>query len=200
LHAISRDPESLSFDTPFVNAGIEGTEFVLEVTDEGTAVTVLEGEVALTSPFGSADVPGGQRGFTPAGGGPEVQRAEDALRAVDWTRQYPTILARELPRADRAPSDAESVSPAFYTGRAANRLRAGARDAAAEDLETALALDPSHAEAFALLALIALADGDETLGHELGTRAVDLAPGEAAGWLALSHAARARFDLRTALG
>ncbi len=199
LHAISRDPESLSFDTPFVNAGIEGTEFVLEVTDEGTAVTVLEGEVALTSPFGSADVPGGQRGFTPAGGGPSVQRADDALRAVDWTRQYPEILDRELPRADRAPSDAERISPAFFTGRAASRLRAGARDAAAKDLESALALDPSFAEAYALLALIALAEGDDALARERGMRAIDLALDEAAGWLALSHAARARFDLRSAL-
>lgn len=198
LHAISRDPESLSFDTPFVNAGIEGTEFVLEVTEEGTAVTVLEGEVALENRYGTAGVPGGQRGFVPAGGGPTIERV-DTARAVDWTRQYPPLLDRELPRGDQPPSDAESTSPAFYVGRAASRLRAGAKDAAARDLEAALALDPSFGEAFALSALIALADGDKARALELGSRAVDLAPREAAGWLALSHVARARFDLRAAL-
>ena len=200
LHAISRDPESLSFDTPFVNAGIEGTEFVLEVTEEGTAVTVLEGEVALENRYGTAGVPGGQRGFVPAGGGPTIEPVDTALRAVDWTRQYPPLLDRELPRGDQEPrEDAERISPAFYTGRAASRLRAGAKDAAARDLEAALALEPTFAEAFALSALIALADGDKAHALELGSRAVELAPGEAAGWLALSHVSRAGFDLRAAL-
>ena len=49
IHTISRDPRSLSIDTPFVNAGIEGTEFVVQVEPDAANVSVLEGEIACAT-------------------------------------------------------------------------------------------------------------------------------------------------------
>ena len=45
-HFISRVPRSLKVNTPFVNAAIEGTEFVVAIGDQQTEVTVFEGETA----------------------------------------------------------------------------------------------------------------------------------------------------------
>lgn len=199
LHAISRDPESLSFDTPFVNAGIEGTELVLSVSEAGTEVTVLEGEVRLRNPSGQALVPGGQRGFAGPGTVPQNAPAAEAVRAVDWTRLYPPILGLDLPPADIEPTDVERASPQFFVRRAAKRLAAGASGPAARDLDAALALDPESSDALAVASVMAVAARDIDRGRELARRAVELAPERPAGWLALSHADKAAFDLRAAL-
>ena len=45
IHIISRDPRELTFRTPYLNAGLEGTEFVVKVDDDGADVTVIEGVV-----------------------------------------------------------------------------------------------------------------------------------------------------------
>ncbi len=46
LHSISRVPRSLKIKTPFVNAGVEGTEFLVSVNTDNTLVGVIEGKVA----------------------------------------------------------------------------------------------------------------------------------------------------------
>src|SRR5690606_23716375 len=38
IHVISRDPRALRFNTPYANAGLEGTEFVIAVGDDRTDV------------------------------------------------------------------------------------------------------------------------------------------------------------------
>src|SRR6188508_297499 len=45
IHVISRDPRSLSFRTPYANAGLEGTEFDIRVDEDKrlTEIVVLEG-------------------------------------------------------------------------------------------------------------------------------------------------------------
>ena len=43
IHIISRDPRALKVITPFAGAGLEGTEFLIEVTQDETIVTVYEG-------------------------------------------------------------------------------------------------------------------------------------------------------------
>src|SRR5262245_51959498 len=55
LHVISRDPRSLTFKTPYANAGLEGTEFDIRVdTDERlTEIVVLEGVVPTQTPNGN---------------------------------------------------------------------------------------------------------------------------------------------------
>ena len=60
IHVISRDPRSLTFRTPYMNAGLEGTEFDIRVADQKTTVAVLEGQVLATNSAGMAHVPSGQ--------------------------------------------------------------------------------------------------------------------------------------------
>ena len=44
IHFISRTPRSLTIKTPFVNASIDGTEFVLKVESNQTNILVFEGQ------------------------------------------------------------------------------------------------------------------------------------------------------------
>jgi ferric-dicitrate binding protein FerR (iron transport regulator) len=55
IHVISRDPRSLKFTTPYANAGLEGTEFDIRVSEreQQTEVVVLEGKVAMSAAGGT---------------------------------------------------------------------------------------------------------------------------------------------------
>ena len=48
----TRQPRSLDIRTPFVNASVEGTEFLVRVEADRTLVTVFEGRVGLSNPSG----------------------------------------------------------------------------------------------------------------------------------------------------
>lgn len=52
FHAISRVPRTLKIDTPFVNAAVEGTEFMVRVDSEATTLWVFEGQVAARNRAG----------------------------------------------------------------------------------------------------------------------------------------------------
>lgn len=54
IHVISRDPRSLRFSTPHVNAGLKGTEFDIRVDDveQRSTIAVLEGRVEVTNAAG----------------------------------------------------------------------------------------------------------------------------------------------------
>ena len=49
VHFFSRLPHGLSVTTPFINAMVEGTEFLVRVTPEQTVITVFEGVVAAAN-------------------------------------------------------------------------------------------------------------------------------------------------------
>lgn len=197
VHAISRDPRFLAFDTPFVNAAIEGTELVVRVGPNGTTVDVIEGEVVMSNPSGVTTAVGGTSGFASGNAQPEAAAA-DVLRSIDWARRYARIIPGELPSPDAVPSGGDAGSPTFYVRRAASRLGRGAVSEADEDIGVALALDPSHGDALALQAVIALGQQERERAVDLARQAVDAAPESAVAWLALSHAAEASLDRRLA--
>ncbi|HEY8427359.1 MAG TPA: FecR domain-containing protein, partial [Sandaracinaceae bacterium] len=194
IHVITRDPRPLRYDTPFVNAGIEGTEFVVRVRPDGAAVTVIEGEVALTNAAGQASAKAGTKGTATFGTGPEVADDPAPLATIDWMRRFPPVLEGPLPAPDAAPTGAEAPSAVFYVRRAASRLAVGAAEEADGDLAAALAIDPDLGEALALQALLVLSNGERGRALELAEAAVEAAPNVSAGWLALSHAASAALD------
>ena len=95
--------------TPYVNAGVEGTEVYLRVADAGTEMIVLEGRVAATPgnasgvPFAAAPVVTGQRLEAAPGGVPSVTTLPDdgaafgvlrrvTVGALSWTLFYPEVL------------------------------------------------------------------------------------------------------------
>src|SRR5690606_23185809 len=85
IHVISRDPRSLKFSTPYANAGLEGTEFLIAAEDAQTSITVLEGEVALTNAAGRVAVKSGEQGIATVATPPRSTPFADALDLIRWT-------------------------------------------------------------------------------------------------------------------
>src|SRR5690606_36612515 len=82
IHVISRDPRSLKFSTPYVNAGLEGTEFLIAAGPADASVTVLEGEVIMTNAAGRATVKAGEQGIATEAEPPRASPIADALELI----------------------------------------------------------------------------------------------------------------------
>jgi Tfp pilus assembly protein PilF len=195
IHIISRDPRALRFNTPYANAGLEGTEFVIEVGDGGTNVTVVEGEVEMSNAAGTIGVPSGQRGSAGPIGAPTAAPIGDPFAPIGWTPYFAPVLLMALPEADAEPGPGRQNDAGFYAARAARRIAVGQVGAAERDIERAAALAPQDPRPPALRVPLALARGDKTAATTYAREAVAANPRSAAALIALSHAQQARFEL-----
>ena len=188
IHVISRDPRSLKFTTPYANAGLEGTEFDIRVSEQErqTEVVVLEGKVAVSTPGGNLGVPSGQIAIAREGQAPTAEPLREPIELMRWTGHYPRIIDRRLPAADEpAPLAADAE---FFAQRAAARLETARVDAATADLEAALRLAPAQPLALALQSIMAAARADHDAAISLATAATMAPNASAEAWLALSYA------------
>jgi tetratricopeptide (TPR) repeat protein len=192
----TRQPRSLDVRTPFVNAAVEGTEFLIRVEGNRAEVAVLEGTVALENDQGNLILTGGQSGQAVAGQAPQRidVRPDDAVR---WALYYEPILSpSSLAELDRVPP--ASRDAAYFVRRASALLSAGRADEARAELARGRQLDPNDGDAHALTAIIDIAQNNREGALENGRRAVALAPQSVSARLALSYALQAGFDLDAA--
>ena len=193
---ITRQPRSLDVETPFVNAAVEGTEFVVRVESTSTSVAVLEGTVRLSNDHGDLTLTTGRAGLATDGQAPKPVniRPRDA---VQWALYYEPLFAGDsLESLENVPSSERDAR--FYVRRASVRLGVGGIEDARRDLEAASRLDANDGTAFALRAVIDVALNDRQSALENGQRAVALSPDSIAAHLALSYAYQAAFDLEAA--
>ncbi|HYQ72748.1 MAG TPA: TonB-dependent receptor, partial [Gammaproteobacteria bacterium] len=182
-HLISRDPRSLQVITPFANAAIEGTEFLVEVDATQTAVTVYEGHVRVATADGEVTLANGEQAVARTGATPFKQVLLNPRDAVQWTLYYPPVLAGGntlLLQAQQA-------------------LAVGQVAVARSLLDMLLQQDPDNSDALALQSIIALTLDDRETARALATRAVTAAPDSATTHIALSYVQQADFDLTGAL-
>ncbi|RLA00739.1 MAG: TonB-dependent receptor, partial [Gammaproteobacteria bacterium] len=182
-HFISRDPRALQIITPFANAAIEGTEFLVQVDAQRTGVTVYEGKVLVGNNSGSVAVTSGKQAIAQAGQAPVAQALVQPRDAVQWTLYYPPVLLK---------GDATLQQ-------AAEALAVGQVDDANALLDQALVANAGNSDALALKSIIAVTQNDKVSALTLANQAVSAAPNSAAGYIALSYAQQAHFDLSGAL-
>jgi tetratricopeptide (TPR) repeat protein len=194
---ISRARQSLEIRTPFVNAAIEGTEFVIRVQTDRTVITVLEGAVRATNPLGTIVVGADQQAVAVQGQAPQLQVIVRPRDAVQWALYYePLFPADSFAELAAIPEAARNAM--YYVRRANLLLGAGQLEAARADLEEARNLDPASGDADALRAIVAVALNDIDEALETGRSAVKRAPGSPSAYLALSYALQANFQLEDA--
>ncbi len=197
VHFISRVTRGLKVTTPFLNAGVEGTEFLVTVTGAETFVGVLEGRVKVENAAGALTLSSGQSARAPAGQAPVAGVPVRSPDAVQWALYYPVVVERPPAQLPAAPPGVRD--PAFFTLRAATLLAVGRLDEARVDIEQALALEPQNARALALKSIIAVARNQKEEALRLGNEATTRDPSSAVAWIALSYAQQAAFDLKNAL-
>lgn len=200
LHVISRDPRSLTFKTPYANAGLEGTEFDIRVdTDERlTEIIVLEGEVAVTTPNGNLEVASDYVAVARDGQAPTLSPLAQPIERMRWASYYPPLIDGPLPGAEDEPLPSEQSDPNFYAYRAAARLATARLDGAQADIATALRLAPQNAAALSLDAILSLARADRMAARDRITAALAGDPMSVVARLALSYIEQSSGDLAAA--
>lgn len=102
-HFIARIKQAFKVVTPFVNASVEGTEFVVSVAGSQARVTVFEGQVAALNDFGQLMLVGGQSAIANQGQAPVIKALVKPRDAVNWALYYPAILAYDINDFDGLP-------------------------------------------------------------------------------------------------
>jgi tetratricopeptide (TPR) repeat protein len=223
----SRFPFSLQIFTPFVNANIEGTEFLVQVGKTETSLSVYEGKVNASNQAGSLVLTRGESASAKAGEPPALKTVARPRDAVQWALYYPPISDRDLEDvlsgaqpADRSFKESfesykrgdltgalaflenagpDSGGPAFYAYRAMLLMTVGRTVEAVSDLKKSLSLDPRYSYAYSLQSIIELVQNRKDAALELAKKAVALNGSSSAALIALSYALQARFDLDGAL-
>lgn len=96
-HFISKVRRTFQVITPFVNAGVEGTEFVVLVNPaEFSQVTVFEGRVRAENQLGTVLLSEGQSAIARQGEPPILTAVVKPADAVHWALYYPTVLYQGL--------------------------------------------------------------------------------------------------------
>ena len=225
IHFLSRTPAQLRINTPFSAAGVEGTEFVLRVTENATQLWVFEGRVRFANAQGSLWLASGEAAAAQAGRAPQRRVVVRPREAVQWALYYPPLIDYRLssypagPHAlgirealkfyrhddlssafaslDQVPDVARAAS--YHALRAGLLLNVGRVDEARADLERALKLDPKNATALSLQSVILMVQNQQEQALYLARKAEELDPHSPIPKVALSYAYQAKFDLENAL-
>ena len=222
----SRQPRVLEIDTPFVTAGIEGTEFLVRVEEDRSLLTVFEGKVSWSNDHGRMMVGDGELAVAELGAAPAPFLVVRPRDEVEWALYYPPILLplltptgadvsrmpAELRQAIEAAQrgeiatalrDLDVVADAdrdatYHLYRAAILLMVGRVDEARPEIDKALTTEPNIGLAYALRAVIAVAQDDRQRGIEAARRAVELDPAQAPPLIALSYAEQSMGHIEAA--
>lgn len=227
-HFISRVPHALKIKTPFVNAAVEGTEFVVKVEDAQALVSVSEGHVLADNASGQLILQSGQSALTTQGAAPGVYVVADPMQTVQWALYYPQVfefdpqdvtafgpesaraVIADSMRALRANDPRTALTLLEQAGdgitdtnyllyRAHLLLMVGRIAEAQAGIEQVLVVDHESSGAWVMRSVIAVTQGRAPLALESAQQAVTTDANSAAAQLALSYAYQAQFDLDAAL-
>jgi len=200
----SRAPRAIKVRTPFVDGGVEGTEFLVEVGADRATITVLEGRVVATNAAGTLALSSGQSATARAGEAPVARVVVRPRDAVQWALYYPPVLdyrpadfrggplegwQATLGASIQAYRDGDLAAafarldevpldildPRLLTYRAGLLLTVGRVAEANAAIERALALDPKSGQALAIRSVIAVAQNDKIESLRVARLAAELA-------------------------
>lgn len=185
MHLFSREPDSFRVTTPYVNAAIDGTEFVIDSRSVETRVSVLEGAVRIGNDLGTVVGNAGELVIAMSDRPPAIRELVAPVSAVGWALYYPPI------------GSGESIDVATRTrlDEAISSLASGATERALRRLESL----PHEPIALAFRAMIAVTRNRGHRALALSRRAVERDPDSTLALLARSYAEQSRFRLEAAL-
>jgi tetratricopeptide (TPR) repeat protein len=95
-------PMETQFQTPLIAGAIRGTEFNLDVAENGeTKVALLEGEVGLNNDKGELTIVSGEEAVVQPNSAPKKTPLLEAANIIQWILYYPAVLdPRDIQLAD----------------------------------------------------------------------------------------------------
>ena len=186
FQSLSRHPRRLTVNTPYLNGSIEGTEFIIRVNEASTDITVFEGTVIAANDHGKIPLTGGQSAGAKDGQAPQRRVVVNPRNEVQWSIYYPPVMAA---------GDASSKSP---VQEAAQLLSVGRFDQALTRLDQVIGGGAGAADAYALRAIVNIAQNQTEAARQDADKAVALNPDSAPAKIALSYVLQSQFEIQQA--
>lgn len=189
-----RSEQPMEIQTLPATATIRGTEFDLAVgPGDDARLIVLSGLVEFHNPQGSVQVAANEQASARQGQAPRKTVLLNPIDAVQWSLYYPNALG------DEAQSASDPQSSRYWIQAAQAALLRGEVPQAQQDLDRALVLNPRDAVAYSLRSDIALVQNRKAEALAAAQQAVAADPASPAGYISLSLARQAAFNLDGAL-
>ncbi len=225
VQSFSRRPWLIKVTTPHLKGDIDGTEFYVQAEDDRSTLIVLEGRVLVSNDKGRLAIDSGQAVTAEAGKAPVYRTLVRPRDAVQWALYYPPVFAflgggvnrfpagtpaqlleairhagRGSPESafkalDRIPDSDRDMHFSLY--RAALLLSVGRVVEARVDIDQALKRYPGAGLAYALRAIIHVAQNEA--GQALtDAKQADVLSDTPAAKIALSYALQANARIEAA--
>ncbi|MBI2927128.1 MAG: FecR domain-containing protein [Verrucomicrobia bacterium] len=126
-YLFNRDaPAEVEFRTPLASGAIRGTEFNIDVSDEGrTVVTMIDGQVELSNPQGQLSLASNEQGIVEAGKAPTKTAVLETINIIQWSLYYPGVL--DVDELKLSAAEAQALADSLAAYRAGDLLQAVAR-------------------------------------------------------------------------
>lgn len=173
-HFLSRTPKQLTIKAAYLNAAIDGTEFVVITDDQRDRVAVFEGDVRVFNRYGEVRLTEGTETSATATTAPDPARSIRLRDAAEWILYYPPLIIQNQRTAEIAAlmareryADALKVlTQQHMTAEDASlaaslALVSGQPSEADRLISLALQQNPQSPDALALQALKTLTGGDD---------------------------------------
>lgn len=161
-------PRELKWETPTATAGIRGTDWEMEVAEDGrSTLSVFSGEVAFANDLGSVSVQANEQAVVEQGKAPVKRMVQNLKDRVQWVTAYEmdplrhiTLTRDDLPtlRQRLQETTGDGAASQIQSGRILADL--GRWPDAEQAFSAALAVRPNDTDAALGLALAALQRGD----------------------------------------
>ncbi len=215
-HFISRISKRFVVNAPYVNAAVDGTEFVVSVSQQQNSITVVEGKVTAENRQGRQAVGDGQKLSVASSKSNFELTSITTTDVIDWAIYYsPLPMLAQLQTESRQPElalalnyvmenrtdlalqvyDSITNSGNHVILAKASLLLAAGRSAAAKQLLVGL----NTAQSYSLLSIIHSTRNQVESALEFANRAVRADATLVSSWLALSYAQQAHLNLPLAL-
>ncbi|HEV7930669.1 MAG TPA: FecR family protein, partial [Nitrosospira sp.] len=96
MHVLTRTPKPFKINTPFLNAGVEGTEFLIELEQDQAKVVMYEGKLSASNSHGSIILTDNEAAVAVRDQAPRKEAVVRPIDAVQWALFYPTIISFRL--------------------------------------------------------------------------------------------------------
>lgn len=226
LHIITRTPRPFRIKTPIINAGVEGTEFLIDSDLDQVRIVVYEGKVSASNAHGSVLLADQESAITLRDQAPRKAEMVRPVDAVQWALYYPAVIDHRLDRGIFSESatliwqqvldyyrqgqlqsalellgemDSSERTAGLLTFRAGLLLSVGRVMEARDSIDAAQRLESGNSNAYALQAIIAVVQNDKGAALALANQAVEHDPASPVAKLALSYVQQAHFDIEAAL-
>ena len=185
IYLMTREPERFRVTTPYVNAAVEGTEFIVSVENDASKITLIEGSVRAQNIEGEVLLKSGEQVVASAGKAPALLASVSTISAVQWALYYPPI------------GPFNTLTPKVQG--AATLMLSGKGRQAIELLEQARSENPKDASAAALQSIVSTVIGRRSTALELAMQAITLQNNLSIAYTALSFAEQSYFRLGSAM-